>query len=347
MPRRMVLPYLNSYTVRGRVFTYYRRDGQRIRIRGILETPEWLAEYNRIHGLFERDGGGRSLSALIERYRASPEFSTKALRTRRDYEAMLLILDAKFGRLPVATMPRAFAFELRDLYAATPRKANYLIQVLRILMSFAVDRGWRPDNPLANWKGMLEEGGGWRGWTTDEVATFRGSAAPELRLALELALHTGQRQADLLRMAWSQYDGRAVEVTQSKTGARLWIPAHRDLRRALDATKRRATVILTSPTGLAWTQNHFKKSFRKAIADAKLGGRGLTFHGLRRTATARLADAGCTEREIMAITGHKTAAMVSHYLEDSTQRARASAAIEKLERAGRGRRRKRRSNKSD
>jgi integrase len=45
-----------------------------------------------------------------------------------------------------------------------------------------------------------------------------------------------------------------------------------------------------------------------------------------------LAEAGCSEREIMAITGHQTSQMVDHYVKAANQKNMAKAAIEKLKR---------------
>lgn len=329
MGRKMSLPYLNRYRVRGREFAYYRRGGRNIRIGGDPGTAQWLDSYNRIHAGFERGSGDGTLSELIGKYRASPEFTGRAPRTRHDYERMLAILDGGFGHLRVATMPREFVYRLRDKYAATPRKANYLIAMLSILFNFAVERGWRPDNPMHGFKGRLREGPGHRPWTADEVEGFLEAAPLPIYRAAMMALCTGQRQGDVLRMVWSQYDGEAIEVIQGKTGERLWIPAHRDLKAMLAGMDRAAAVILTTTTGLAWNAGHFKKEFRLAVGAA--GMEGIVFHGLRKTATAMLADAGCTEREIMDITGHRTAAMVSLYVRGSQRKKRARAAIRKLE----------------
>ena len=40
-----------------------------------------------------------------------------------------------------------------------------------------------------------------------------------------LALWTGQRQGDLLRLPWSAYDGNHIRLRQSKTGRRIVMPA--------------------------------------------------------------------------------------------------------------------------
>ena len=54
-------------------------------------------------------------------------------------------------------------------------------------------------------------------------------------------------------------------------------------------------------------------------------------HGLRKTASRKLAEAGCSEEEIKSITGHRTSRMVSHYVKGADKKRQASAAILKLE----------------
>ena len=58
---------------------------------------------------------------------------------------------------------------------------------------------------------------------------------------------------------------------------------------------------------------------------------GLQFHGIRKVAAARLAEAGCSAFEIMAITGHASLKEVERYTKQAQQRGMASAAILKLE----------------
>jgi hypothetical protein len=50
------------------------------------------------------------------------------------------------------------------------------------------------------------------------------SGPGHLHLPLLLALWTGQRQGDLLRLPWSAYDGTHIRLKQSKTGARVLLP---------------------------------------------------------------------------------------------------------------------------
>jgi len=54
------------------------------------------------------------------------------------------------------------------------------------------------------------------------------------RRAVLLARHTGQRQADVLRMAPEHIDDGGIVVVQQKTGKELWVPLHPDLGTALE-----------------------------------------------------------------------------------------------------------------
>jgi integrase len=121
-----------------------------------------------------------------------------------------------------------------------------------------------------------------------------------------LAINTGRRQGDLLRLPRSSYDGATIKLRQRKTGTYVPIPVADALEAALDAAPRR------SPR----SESGFQGAWGKATVRA--GIRGLTFHDLRGTAVVTLARAGCNEVEIYSITGHKPsdvqAILTTHYL---------------------------------
>jgi integrase len=53
-------------------------------------------------------------------------------------------------------------------------------------------------------------------------------------------------------------------------------------------------------------------------------------HGLRKAAARRLAEAGCTEKEIAAVTGHTTLKEVARYTRAADQKLLAAGAVAKL-----------------
>ena len=71
--------------------------------------------------------------------------------------------------------------------------------------------------------------------------------------------------------------GERIHVVQAKTAAKLRIPVHMELRKALDAHARVSPIILTTASGKPFTGSYFRHHWRKAMAAAGL--EGLVFHG--------------------------------------------------------------------
>ncbi|WP_407670230.1 tyrosine-type recombinase/integrase [Paramagnetospirillum marisnigri] len=130
-------------------------------------------------------------------------------------------------------------------------------------------------------------------------------------------------------MRWDQYQNGEIVLTQSKTAQPLTLAIARPLAEALDGAPRQGMTMVISAKGRPYREDNFRHRFAKAMRQAGL--KGLTFHGLRNTMTAMLAEAGCTNPEIKAVTGHVTDQMVQHYLGHARQKERSASAIGKLE----------------
>ena len=131
-------------------------------------------------------------------------------------------------------MPRGAVRKLRDEYQATPSKANYLIKVLRLILSYAADDPQKfrlPPNWLnpASRPKRLRTGDGHRPWEEKEIAVLRGTwqIGTLERTLFEMFLNTGQRGGDIVPMIRRQYDRGEISITQHKTKERIWIPASR------------------------------------------------------------------------------------------------------------------------
>jgi enterobacteria phage integrase len=127
-----------------------------------------------------------------------------------------------------------------------------------------------------------------------------------------------------------------IRVVQQKTGAKLTIPLHDDLRKILAVAPRQHVTILNTKFGKPFTVDGFGGWLRDAITAA-----GLSLdcqpHGLRKAAGRLLAEASCTAREIMAVLGHRSIAQVELYTRDADQGHLASQAVIKLEARNRNR----------
>jgi integrase len=89
--------------------------------------------------------------------------------------------------------------------------------------------------------------------------------------------------------------------------------------------KQKAAII--NAHGRPYTANSLSNAFRKVFV--RIGMDGYSVHGLRKNAAVALAEVGCGPHEIMAITGHKTLAMVTHYTKRANQKRLADRAMEK------------------
>jgi integrase len=144
-------------------------------------------------------------------------------------------------------------------------------------------------------------------------------APVELQRALILALHTGQRQGDLLRLAWSAYDGKTIRLRQGKArrggklGPLIEIPCTVALRRMLDGMDHISPLILTTKTGQSFKKRYFARLWDEAMTKGGLQSVALPgsdqpvelhFHDIRGTTVTLLSESGCTPQQIATITGH-------------------------------------------
>jgi integrase len=290
-------------------------------LRGKPGTPEFIASFNEAAAQKVAPPTG-VLLALLFRFQESAEFQFRIEpRTRRDYIKQIKRIERAFGDFPIKALddPRATSIflEWRDKLAQTSlRQADYAYGTLARILSWAVKRRLIATNPCANGGKLYQGTRVDKVWADEDVARFLRTAPPYLRLALLLAINTGQRQGDLLRLPWSAYDGAAIKLRQKKTGAYVTIPVADALKAALDAAQRQSPIMLTNSVGTPWSESGFQGAWGKASRRA--GIRGLTFHDLRGTAVVTLARAGCNNVEIYSITGHKPgdveAILTAHYL---------------------------------
>jgi integrase len=125
--------------------------------------------------------------------------------------------------------------------------------------------------------------------------------------------------------------GGKIYLRQSKTGRELAIPIHPELQTVLDATPADNLTFLVSRGGRPFHPDAFTHWLRKRCAEAGIRA-GATPHGLRKAACRRLAEAGCSEKIISAISGHATLREVARYTAAADQARLAEQGIEAVTR---------------
>lgn len=318
----------------GYAFYHYAwRNGPRIK--GEPGSDEFIQSYQELVSA-KRKPDSTLLQSVLNEFQDTTIWRDLAPRTQSDYIRQIKVIEAKFGNFPIVGLAdirtKAVFIKWRDdLAKKSRRQADYAWQVLARILSWAQPLGKVPANPCEKGGRVYRGNRAENVWSDDDEAAFLALAPVHLRLALHLALWTGQRQGDLLRLTWAAYDGVKIRLKQSKTGARVVIPVGAPLKAALDKIEDRQGTMLKNIEGEPWTPDGFRTSWRKACI--KAGVSGVTFNDLRGTAVTRLALAECTEAEIATITGHSLrdvrSILDAHYLNRDPKLA--ESAIKKLE----------------
>lgn len=339
------LPWVQAIRDRkGRPRHYFRRPGYpRATLPGRPGSAEFMAAYEAALGgerkpvAAERSPSG-SMAALIAAYYESADFKALQPSTQGTYRNMLDRFRAEHGKKLVADLKPRHIRAILDGMSATPGYANNLRKRLRVVLQFAVERDWREDNPmLAVRRPRGAKSEGFIPWTEDEIDAYERHwpAGTRERLALYLFVYTGQRRSDVAVMGRQHKVGtNKIRVRQIKTGNWLTIPVHPKLQAELKLVPADQLSFLVTQFGQPFTAAGLTNWF---VERAKLAGvADRSPHGLRKAAGRRLAEAGCTAKQIAAILGHKTLAEVALYTADAEQERLADQAMRKLRRASPG-----------
>lgn len=315
--------------------------------------PGTLAFARAYHAMVDAPRKARTvgtLQSIIDGYQRSAAWAKLAPRTRADYTRAIGAIEKKWGAAPLDVIddPKVRGGFLKwrdDLALGSPRQADATLGVLRIILEFGRDRGILAHNHATRPKKVYKADRSDKLWLPPDMAAIRAVASNDVLLALELALGTGQRKTDLLRLPWAAYvddpdparPGRKrIRFRQGKKKRLVDMPVTRELQTRLDATPKRALTILTNK-GKPWTVSaegkcpHFDHSWRAAVLAA--GVDGLHFHDVRGTACTKLAEAGATPSEIAAMLGW-TVSTVNRMLDtyQAMTAALSDSAVAKLER---------------
>jgi integrase len=336
---RIKLLHVHSFRNRhGTMVSYFRRRGHKsVRLRGIAGSAEFMRAYEAAIGNVEpmEIGASRSkvgtVAATVGMYLASAAFADLANATQQMRRGILERFREAHGDKHIDKMERKHVQALIDAKAATPGAARNLLVVVRLLMQFAIDAGIRTDNPALGVKCVKSKSDGFPTWEEHHIAAYeaRHPLGTMARLAFEMALGTGQRRADLVQLRRQHVRGDMIAVRQQKTKKPLMIPIGTELRTAIDAMPVDRLTFITTARGEPFSPPSFTMWFRNQCQAAGLPA-GLSVHGLGKAMCRRLAEAGCTEKQIAAISGHKTLRMMQHYTQAADQERMARAAIEQL-----------------
>lgn len=334
----------------GNVRLYYRRDGRKVRLRGPEHSSEFFQDYTAamMGKAITRKSSTPSVSrieagsfhALCISYFGSADFKKLQPRGQRVRRSILerFCQNQNDGDKPFAELEARHLRLRRDAMMDRPEAANNMIKAVRQVYKYAGKYCDFNRNPAFDVEYLKGNPDGFHAWTPEEVKLYESHhpVGTQARLALALALYTGQRRADLVglgpnnirregELEWLVFT--QVKNRESKP-VHMQIPLMPELRTIIDATGSGTNSFLRTHRDEPFTANGFGNKFRRWTNQAGL--KHCAVHGLRKAAASRLAELGCTEQEIMAITGHKTSKEVARYTRSADQKIRATSALTKM-----------------
>lgn len=337
------LKYVHAIPRKSGSFRHFfeRRGYPSARLHGEPDSVQFMADYaaalaqpplkgKPVTGAAVEPG---SLAALIDEYMKCQRYTQLSPSWQKEMGYVLKKARESNGGMMVKDITSVQCERWVDDFGERTGAANKWIRVFKVLMKFAKKRGYISVNPMEDVQ--LLKGGEHRAWTDEEIATFIAywRIGTRERLGFALAYYTGQRRSDVAAMRWKEIVADCIKVkpfkTRKTTKVTLKIPLHPELGAVL-------ALLLPDPEKTIFQKEDGGKmnevTFGQFMADA-IKAAGLpddcVLHGLRKSATNALIEAGCSPHEAAAVTGHSSTRMIEHYARDRNQGKLAEGAMEK------------------
>ena len=206
-----------------------------------------------------------------------------------------------------APKARMKLIEWRDEFQSTPKTADELLGALAIVLSWAHDRGIIGVNPLVRFPRIYRCNRADMVWTDEDLAALKPHCSPELWNAIQLAVLTGIRMGDLIKLTWNCVGENAIKLQTSKSNKKTTavVPLLPETHELLERIHRgKSDTILNNSKNNPWTESGLNTAFQKAKKAAGIA--DLRFHDLRGTAATRFVGAGLNDAEVATILGWNT-----------------------------------------
>ena len=258
------------------------------------------------------DDSTKLFSVIAKRY-VREILPTKGVRTRKDNEKELVNLLKVFAHMPIdaiAPMHIRGYMDVRGL--AAPVRANREKALFSHIFNKAREWGYTSvPNPCQGVKGFRETGRS-RYITDDEFAQVRMHAHFSVADAMDLALLTGQRPADVLKLKRSDIRDGALWVLQNKTGARLGIEVTGELAAVIARINGRerptmSSYLIQDEAGKPLSQFALRSRFDRA---RELANVSFQFRDIRAKAATDTGDLAHSQK----LLAHKNRDMTEHYV---------------------------------
>ena len=260
----------------------------------------------------KEDDSTRLFSVVARRY-VREIFPTKSVQTRRDNDKELANLLKVFAHMPIDAIAPVHIREYMDIRGQVAKvRANREKALFSHIFNKAREWGYTSaQNPCQGVRGFKEIGRT-RYVTDAEFDLVKGFAHYTVADAMDLALLTGQRPADVLKIKRTDIRDGALWIVQNKTGARLGIEVTGQLAAVIERINQRprkaiSTYLIQEENGQPLSYFSLRSRFDKARTLAKVD---FQFRDIRAKAATDTGDLAHSQK----LLAHKNRDMTEHYV---------------------------------
>lgn len=234
---------------------------------------------------------------------------------------------AKYGRIPVSDISRralSLHIETRRIAGKSNSTINREISILSASINYAIKRwGWNIANPASGLYLKIPEGRlRWLSFAESRALFYAAtqSHAPHLYDFILLAIHTGMRRSEILRLENNKIDLDAkkihLEGSETKNGRRRVIPLNEIAICAI-----RSRMVWNDANGLSGHRLFLQRNgrpvvqinttFKNAVTAAGID--DFRLHDLRHTFASWLVQSGVPLPEVRDLLGHGSIKQTERY----------------------------------
>ena len=257
------------------------------------------------------DDSTKLFSVVAKRY-VREVFPSKSTQTRKDNDKELANLLKVFAHMPIDAIAPMHVREYMDIRGQAAKvRANREKALLSHIFNKAREWGYTAlQNPCQGVKGFKETGRS-RYITDAEFDQVKAQAHFTVIDAIDLAVLTGQRPADVLKLKRTDIRDGALWIVQNKTGQRLGVEVTGELAAVIASINERprqaiSAWLIQDENGQPLTQFALRSRFDKARTLAKVD---FQFRDIRAKAATDTGDLAHSQ----TLLGHKNRDMTEHY----------------------------------
>lgn len=242
----------------------------------------------------------------------------------------------RYGNCDMDAPASAFV-AIRDAWADHPGAADNLIKSVRAVYKWAMERGEIGHNPAAGIGAInLNPKGGAVAWTPADLRKFKQRWEPgtTAHLWLTIQAFTACRIGDAIWLGREQEVTRQGQIwldwqPRKKGSAFVSIPMLQPLYEATREAKIIGPSYLLSDKGKPFASvEALRVRVQRWCEAAGLPGR--SSHGIRKAMAETMAEAGCSQHQIMAVMAHTQAKTSEVYTRDANRRIMAADGMQAL-----------------